>query len=52
MTINRKDEKIPQEADAMIIAVGVIGNTEGLGLEKTKVKVEKIRYKSMNGRDN
>lgn len=41
VTINRKDEKIPQEADAMIIAVGVIGNTEGLGLEKTKVKVEK-----------
>ncbi len=27
--------------DAVIIAIGIIGNTENLGLEKTKVKVER-----------
>ena len=29
------------EYDAVIMAVGIVGNTEDLGLEKTKVKVEK-----------
>jgi dihydrolipoamide dehydrogenase len=29
------------QADRLIMAVGVTGNTEGLGLEKTKVKIEK-----------
>lgn len=27
--------------DRVIVAVGIVGNTEGLGLEKTKVKIEK-----------
>lgn len=33
----------PQEitVDRVILAVGIVGNTENLGLEKTKVKVEK-----------
>ncbi len=30
-----------KSADAVIVAVGVIGNTENLGLEKTKAKIEK-----------
>ncbi len=29
------------EADRVIVAIGVVGNTEDLGLEKTKVKIEK-----------
>jgi len=29
------------DADAVIVAIGVVGNTEGLGLENTKVKIEK-----------
>ncbi|MBX9622042.1 MAG: dihydrolipoyl dehydrogenase [Alphaproteobacteria bacterium] len=29
------------KADRVILAVGIVGNTENLGLEKTKVKVEK-----------
>lgn len=32
-------EKI--KADAVIVAIGISGNTENLGLEKTKVKIEK-----------
>jgi dihydrolipoamide dehydrogenase len=27
--------------DALIVAIGIVGNTDGLGLEKTKVRVEK-----------
>lgn len=29
------------EADAVILAIGIIGNTENLGLEKTKVKIDR-----------
>ena len=37
-----KDGKSHDETfDRVIVAVGVVGNTENLGLEKTKVKVEK-----------
>ena len=37
-----KDGKTHDETfDRVIVAVGVVGNTENLGLEKTKVKVEK-----------
>ncbi|MBA4249144.1 MAG: dihydrolipoyl dehydrogenase [Candidatus Puniceispirillum sp.] len=36
------DSKIEQESfDAVIVAIGVVGNTENIGLENTKVKVEK-----------
>ncbi len=36
------DLKIEKESfDAVIVAIGVVGNTENIGLEKTKVKVEK-----------
>jgi dihydrolipoamide dehydrogenase len=31
------------EAESLLLAIGVVGNTENLGLEKTKVKVEKGR---------
>ena len=30
-----------QDFDAVIMAVGIVGNTENLGLEKTKVKIER-----------
>ena len=29
------------KVDAVIVAIGISGNTENLGLEKTKVKIEK-----------
>lgn len=29
------------KVDAVIVAIGILGNTENLGLEKTKIKVEK-----------
>jgi len=37
--MNGKVEKVT--ADRIIMAVGIVANTEGLGLENTKVKVEK-----------
>jgi dihydrolipoamide dehydrogenase len=33
--------EIKIEADALIVAIGIVGNTENLGLEKTKVKIER-----------
>lgn len=41
--VGSKTEEV--KADRMILAIGIIGNTEGLGLEKTKVKVEKGQIK-------
>lgn len=42
VTIKMPDGKTEvKTVDAVIVAVGIIGNTENLGLEKTKVKVEK-----------
>lgn len=35
-----------QTFDRVIMAVGIVGNTENLGLEKTKVKVEKSQIKT------
>ncbi|MFO1243333.1 MAG: dihydrolipoyl dehydrogenase [Rickettsiales bacterium] len=35
-----------QTFDRVIMAVGIVGNTENLGLEKTKVKVEKNQIKT------
>jgi len=41
-TIEGKDGKsVEEEYDRVIAAVGVVGNTENLGLENTKVKVER-----------
>lgn len=37
--INGKSQEIT--VDRVILAIGIVGNTENLGLEKTKVKVEK-----------
>ena len=37
------DEEI--KVDAVIVAIGISGNTENLGLEKTKVKIEKGQIK-------
>jgi dihydrolipoamide dehydrogenase len=36
---NKKSQTL--NMDAVIIAIGIVGNTENLGLEKTKVKVER-----------
>ncbi|MDP5370053.1 MAG: dihydrolipoyl dehydrogenase [Pseudomonadota bacterium] len=42
VTIKMSDGKTETKTvDAVIVAVGIIGNTENLGLEKTKVKIEK-----------
>lgn len=38
-TADSKD--ISYDVDAVIVAIGIVGNTDDLGLEKTKVKVEK-----------
>lgn len=41
-TIKTKDGKTETKVyDAVVVAIGIVGNTENLGLEKTKVKVEK-----------
>ncbi|GAB4516505.1 MAG: dihydrolipoyl dehydrogenase [Amphiplicatus sp.] len=40
--VKKKDGKIEKiEADRVIVAIGITGNTEGLGLEELGVKVEK-----------
>ncbi|MGE3770867.1 MAG: dihydrolipoyl dehydrogenase [Bdellovibrionales bacterium] len=39
--IKAGDKSSQQTFDKVIVAVGIVGNTEELGLEKTKVKVEK-----------
>lgn len=41
--LNIKGKKVTEKYDAVIMAVGIIGNVEDLGLENTKVKVEKER---------
>lgn len=42
VTISKDGKDIEKtKVDAVIVAIGIIGNTENLGLEKTKVKVEK-----------
>jgi dihydrolipoamide dehydrogenase len=41
-TLELHDKKtINLTVDAVIVAIGIVGNTEGLGLEKTKIRVEK-----------
>ncbi|MEB3703030.1 Dihydrolipoyl dehydrogenase [Candidatus Bealeia paramacronuclearis] len=40
-TFERAGKSHEENFDRVIVAVGVVGNTENLGLEKTKVKVEK-----------
>lgn len=41
-TIEGSDKKLHTlTVDAVIVAIGIVGNTENLGLEKTKVKVER-----------
>lgn len=40
-TIEKGGKKSEVTADRVIMAVGIVGNVEDLGLEKTKVKVEK-----------
>ena len=42
VTFNDKDGKEKTETfDRVILAVGIVGNVEGIGLENTKVKIEK-----------
>jgi dihydrolipoamide dehydrogenase len=40
-TIEKEGKTEQQSFDRVIMAVGIVGNTENLGLENTKVKVEK-----------
>jgi dihydrolipoamide dehydrogenase len=40
-TIKQGDQTLYKTADKVIVAVGIVGNVENLGLEKTKVKIEK-----------
>ena len=40
-TVKKGDKTETIKVDRVIMAVGIVGNTENLGLEKTKVKVEK-----------
>ncbi len=40
-TIEKKGKSEEQTFERVIMAVGIVGNTEELGLDKTKVKVEK-----------
>jgi dihydrolipoamide dehydrogenase len=41
IAITTKDGLVVKSVERVIMAVGIVGNTEDLGLEKTKVKVEK-----------
>lgn len=41
ITLKTKNGPVDVMAEKIILAVGIIGNTEDLGLEKTKIKVEK-----------
>ena len=45
-TIETKDGSQEMKVDRMISAVGIIGNTEGLGLEDTKVEVDRGHIKT------
>lgn len=45
-TIEIEGKAEEQTFDRVIMAVGIVGNTENLGLEKTKVKVEKGQIKT------
>lgn len=38
---DKKGKELTQTFDRVIVAVGIVGNVEGIGLEGTKVKVEK-----------
>ena len=40
-TLELSGKKQQQDFDAVIMAVGIVGNTENLGLENTKVKIER-----------
>lgn len=40
-TIEEKSQKVELSADRMILAVGIAANTENLGLEKTKIKLDR-----------
>jgi dihydrolipoamide dehydrogenase len=41
VTLARADKRWEVEVDRVILAVGIVGNTEGIGLEQTKAKVER-----------
>ena len=41
VTLEQEGRKIEQTFDRVIVAAGIVGNVENLGLEKTRVKVEK-----------
>lgn len=45
-TIKKGDAVESLEAEKVIVAIGVVGNTEDLGLDATKVKVEKGQIKT------
>ena len=47
-TIETNGKRIEKEFDRVIVAVGVVGNTEELGLEGTKVKVSDKGYIETN----
>lgn len=39
--LDAQGKEITENFDAVIVAIGIVGNTENMGLEKLKVKVEK-----------
>ncbi|MDX2102227.1 MAG: dihydrolipoyl dehydrogenase [Alphaproteobacteria bacterium] len=41
VTVEQAGKSIDLPADRIIVAIGIVGNVEGIGLEGTKVKVEK-----------
>jgi len=41
VTLEQQGKKTDLEVDRVIVAAGIVGNVENLGLEKTRVKVEK-----------
>ena len=41
VTLERDGTKSEQEFDRIIVAAGIVGNVEGLGLENTRVKVDR-----------
>ncbi|OFW96685.1 MAG: dihydrolipoyl dehydrogenase [Alphaproteobacteria bacterium RIFCSPLOWO2_01_FULL_45_8] len=46
VTLNHKDRSSTLTVDRVIVATGIVGNTENLGLEKTRIKVENNQIKT------
>ena len=44
--MNHKDRSSTLTVDRVIVATGIVGNTENLGLEKTRIKVENNQIKT------